>query len=119
MPFKTLLAQLIASVPGARGAIVTDWEGEAVDQVGLMDTYDLQVMGAHKGVVLQSLGRVASRLGNDRLTELVITTSRVQTLVLPVTSEYFLLLACDRNGTLGRARFEARRCLQALHREIA
>ena len=119
MTFKTLLSQLVASVPGARGAIIADWEGEAVDQVGLMDNYDLQVLGAHKGVVLQSLCRVVNRLGNDRLTEVVITTTRGQTVILPVTRDYFLLLTCDRHSVLGQILHQARRCLPALHREIA
>jgi predicted regulator of Ras-like GTPase activity (Roadblock/LC7/MglB family) len=119
MAFKRLLAQLITSVPGARGAIMADWEGEAVDQVGLMDDYDLQVMGAHKGVILQNLYQIASRLGNDRPSEVVITTTRAQTLLLPVTSDYFLMLTLDRGSAIGRALFEARRCTQALYREIA
>ena len=119
MAFKRLLAQLMTSVPGARGAIMADWEGEAVDQVGLMDDYDLQVMGAHKGVILQNLYKIASRLDHDRPSEVVITTTRAQTLLLPVTSDYFLMLTLDRGGALGRALFEARRCTQALHREIA
>jgi predicted regulator of Ras-like GTPase activity (Roadblock/LC7/MglB family) len=98
---------------------MADWEGEAVDQVGLMDDYDLQVMGAHKGVILQNLYKIASRLGHDRPSEVVITTTRAQTLLLPVTSDYFLLLTLDRGSALGRALFEARRCTQALYREIA
>ena len=119
MAFKRLLAQLMTSVPGARGAIMADWEGEAVDQVGLMDDYDLQVMGAHKGVILQNLYKIASRLDHDRPSEVVITTTRAQTLLLPVTSDYFLLLTLDRGSALGRALFEARRCTQALYKEIA
>jgi len=119
MTFRALLGQLVTSVPGARGAIVADWEGEAVDQVGLMDSYDLQVMGAHKGVVLQNLSRVVSRLGNDRLTEVVIITTLGQTVILPITTDYYLLLTCDRHSVLGQALHEARRCLPALQREIA
>lgn len=119
MTFRTLLGQLVANVPGARGAIIADWEGEAVDQVGLMDSYDLQVLGAHKGVVLHNLCRVVSRLGNDRLTEVVITTTLGQTVILPITRDYFLLLTCDRHSVIGQALHQARRCLPALQREIA
>lgn len=119
MSFKTLLGQLVASVPGAQGAIIADWEGEAVDQVGLMDDYELKVIGAHKGVILHNMRDVVARLGDDQLSEIVITTTRAQTLVLPVTSDYFLVLTLDRSDSLGRALFEARRCAQALQREIA
>jgi len=118
MPFKSMLGEMIERVPGAQGAIIADWEGEAVDQVGLMDDYDLKLIGAYKGVILTSLREVTSRLNHDHLKEIIITTERAQMIVLPVTMEYFLVLALDRSDVLGRALFEARRCLQSLQKEI-
>jgi len=119
VPFKSLLNSLIERVPGAQGAIVADWEGEAVDQVGIMDDYDLKVIGAHKGVILHSMRDVVDRLGDDELKEIIITTKEAQTLVLPVTNDYYLVLTLDRSDMLGRALLEARRCIQALYQEIA
>jgi predicted regulator of Ras-like GTPase activity (Roadblock/LC7/MglB family) len=118
VPFKNHLNSLVERVPGAQGAIIADWEGEAVDQVGLMDDYDLKVIGAHKGVILHNMREVVDRLGDDELKEIVITTKQGQTLVLPVTKEYYLVLTLDRSDMLGRALLEARRCIQALYREI-
>lgn len=118
MPFKSLLNSLVERVPGAQGAIIADWEGEAVDHVGVMDDYDLKVIGAHKGVILHSMREVVSRLGDDELKEIVVTTRQGQTLILPVTDEYYLVLTLDRSDMLGRALLEARRCIQALHDEI-
>ena len=71
MPFKPLLNALVERVPGAQGAIIADWEGESVDQVGIMDDYDLKVIGAHKGVILHSMRDVVDRLGDDELKEIV------------------------------------------------
>ncbi len=119
MPFKALLKSLVERVPGAQGAIIADWEGEAVDQVGIMDDYDLKVIGAHKGVILHSMREVVDRLGNDELKEIIITTKQAQTLVLPVTEDYYLVLTLDRSDMLGRALLEARRCIQALSKEIS
>lgn len=118
MPFRSLLTELVQNVPGALGAILADWEGEAVDQSGHMDDYELKVTGAHKGVILQNLRKVVSRLENDELREVVVTTERVQTLVLPVTQDYFLVLTTKRENALGRALFEARRCVTRLKKEI-
>jgi predicted regulator of Ras-like GTPase activity (Roadblock/LC7/MglB family) len=118
MSFKKLLNELVSRVPGALGAIIADWEGEAVDQCGRMDDYELKVIGAHKGIILHNLRDVVKRLGDDQLQELVITTARAQTLVLPVTIDYFLVLTLNRDAMLGRALFEARRCIQALQQEI-
>lgn len=119
MSFSAVLAELVADVPGAQGAILADREGEAIDQAGNMDVYDLQIMAAHQGVLLENLYRVACRLGDRHLSEVVITTSRMQTLLLPVAGDYFLLLACERHGSLGLALYEARRTRHALHDEIA
>ena len=119
MSFKVLLNELVSQVPGALGAIIADWEGEAVDQSGCMDDYELKVIGAHKGIILQNLRDVVKRLGEDQLHELVITTEQAQTLVLPVTNDYFLVLTLERSAMLGRALFEARRCILALQQEIA
>lgn len=119
MPFKKLLQALVERVPGAQGAILADWEGESVDHVGQMDGYELKVIGAHKGVVLHNLRQVIDRLGNDDLREIVITTRQAQTLIIPVTKDYYLVLTLDRCDMLGRALMEARRCVQALYREIA
>lgn len=118
MPFKILLKTLVERVPGAQGAIIADWEGESVEHVGIMDDYDLKVIGAHKGVILQNMRDVVDRLGDD-LKEIVITTRQAQTLIMPVTEDYYLVLTLDRSDMLGRALLEARRCIQALYQEIA
>lgn len=119
MPFKNLLAELLERVPGSQGAIIADWEGEAVDQVARIDDYELKVIGAHKGVILNNLRQVVRRLDGGNLEELVIATEKSQTLVLPLTDEYFLVLAMDCGDSLGRALFEARRCAARLKVEIA
>jgi predicted regulator of Ras-like GTPase activity (Roadblock/LC7/MglB family) len=119
MPFKAQLNEMIRRVPGALGAIIVDWEGEAVDQVGLMDDYDLKLLGAYKGVIFTHLRDVAGRLSDDPLQEIIITTAQTQMIVLPVTLEYFLVLALTRSDILGRALFEARHCLRALQKDIA
>ena len=119
MPFKSLLEELLERIPESSGAIIADWEGEAVDHVARMDDFELRVTGAHKGIMLSNLRRVLGRLGQDRLREVVISTNLNRTLVLPVTEDYFLVLIVGRGVVLGRALFEARRCVVRLKEEIA
>jgi predicted regulator of Ras-like GTPase activity (Roadblock/LC7/MglB family) len=119
MDFRAVLYDLVNRVPGTMGAILADWEGEAVERVARMDDYELRVTGAHQGVILDHLRGAVARIGADRLQEIVITTDRSLTVVLPVTEEYFLVVFLDRAATLGRALFEARRCLARLLPEIA
>jgi predicted regulator of Ras-like GTPase activity (Roadblock/LC7/MglB family) len=118
MTFKTLLGELVFKVPGALGAVLADWEGEAVDQSGQLADYELKVIGAHKGVILQNLREVVGRLEDDQVREIVVTTEKVQTVIMPVTPDYFLVLTLNRDDVLGRALFEARRCVALLKKEI-
>lgn len=119
MSFKLVLDRLLQQVPGALGAIIVDWEGEAVDHAARMDSYQLQVLGAHKGVILANLRAAVRRLGDEEIEEIVISTAASQTLILPVTHEYALILTLARGQGLGRALFEGRRCAAELRREIA
>lgn len=118
MPLKRLLDELVTKVPGALGAILADWEGEMVDQVAHIDGYELQIIGAHKGIILNQVRRALRGLGGTAVREMVITTDRMQTLVVPVTSDYFLVILLDRGEILGRAMLEAKRCAARLHKEI-
>ena len=118
MSFKKILQDLLERVPGGQGAILADWEGEAVDQVARMDDYELKVIGAHKGVILYNLRDVVKRLAEDDLQEIVITTEKFQTVVMPVNQDYFVVLTLSRGDALGRALFETRRCINILRREI-
>ena len=119
MPFKRLLTELVDRLPGASGAILADWAGEAVEQSGQMDDYELKVIGAHKGVILSNLRDVVRRLDGDEPEEIIVTTAEMQTLVLPITLEYFLVMTLRRGAALGLARFEAHRCADHLRAEIA
>jgi predicted regulator of Ras-like GTPase activity (Roadblock/LC7/MglB family) len=118
MAFKEILGKLVAAVPGATGAILADWEGEAVDQVARMDDYQLKIIGAHQGVILSRLRELVRRLEGCDPKEIVVTSADVEVLVMPVTHEYFLVLTLERGESFGRALFEARRCVVRLKKEI-
>lgn len=119
MSFQKILEELLERLPDALGAILADWEGEAVDQVSRIGDYEIKVIGAHKGIILTNLRLAMRDLGTDTLEEIMVTTAHSQTLILPVTSEYYLVLPLKRNETFGLALFEARRTITQLRREIA
>jgi predicted regulator of Ras-like GTPase activity (Roadblock/LC7/MglB family) len=118
MPFKRLLNELMERIDGAHGAILADWEGESVEYAARMDGYQLKIIGAHQGVILHSLKEALLRLGEKGPGEIVISTAKTRTVVLPVTDEYFLVLTLCRSYPLGRSLFEARQCIARLRAEI-
>lgn len=60
-PFTPILEQLVASIPGTRGAALVDFEGETVDYAGVIDPFDLKIAAAHWQIVLAQAGD--TRLG--------------------------------------------------------
>lgn len=118
MPFKALLNRLLEDIPGALGAIIIDWEGEAVDHVSRMGDYDIKVFGAHKGIILQLLREAMDRFDSGKLEEVMIRTGRNKSLIAPLTDEYFLVLTLGPQSIAARAAFKARRCVAELRSEF-
>ena len=119
MPFQTILTELVERVAGATGAILADWEGEAVAQYCPSgDEYDLKVLGAHKGIILNRMREAHETLDAGELRETVITTAYQHILVGAVGPEYVLVMTLEREALLGLALFHFRSCIEPLAREI-
>ncbi len=118
MPFERLLTELVREVPGAMGAILADWEGEAVAQAALMDDYELKIIGAHQGILLNHFRDAIRRLGLDELEELAVMTEDLRIFVVPVTMDYYVALLLRREAPWGPARFACGICKERLKKEI-
>ena len=118
MPFKTILVNLMNSVPGATGAILADWEGEAVEQSCLYEIYDLKVIGAHKGILLNLLKDAHQRMAAGELRYTVITTERQHILTGPIGADYFLVMTLDKGAIVGLAAHFFQGVLKRMYEEI-
>lgn len=119
MPFKNQLQNMLDQLPGAIGAIIADWEGEAVDQLARMDDYEIKVLGAHKGIILTRLREALQRLDGGALEEVLIHFDQGKTLITPLSEDYFLVLTVEPQVMVGKASFVMRRCAEQLRREIS
>lgn len=119
MPFRTILNQLLADVPGALGVVIVDWEGEAVDQATRIGEYDIKILGAHNGIILTLLRDALARLNSDYPEEVVIRTRQGATLIQPLTEDYLLILQLDKGALVARAARKLRACAEQLYDDIA
>lgn len=116
--FGSILEEIVRRVPGAVGAVFADWEGEPVDQFAHVPPLDIQLVGAHWGVVWSQATR---RLGQHNLgavEELLIEGERAIVLVRLVTEGYFVVLATKRDAHLATARRELERGAGILRGEM-
>src|SRR6266567_7644420 len=118
VPFKTILKELVESVPGATGAILADWEGEAVEQYCLYDDYELKIIAAHKGIVLSRMKEVYAAFPASELGDAVITTDTRHILMGTVGPDYSLVMTLDREAVVGRALYRFRDSVKRLAKEI-
>ena len=118
MPFKTILKELMDAVPGSTGAILADWEGESVEQCCLYDVFDLKVIGAHTGILLNLMKDAHQKMGAGELKHTVISTEERHLLTGPIGADYFLVMTLDKNAIVGLAIHQFEAALERMYREI-
>lgn len=91
-PFATLLADLLARVPGAIGAVLVDGEGECVDYTGHVDPFELKVAGAYFTIVLSAAAARPLPVGTLRTFHLRAAKRSFLVHVLPESYALILLL---------------------------
>ena len=119
--FKDLLENIIERTEGSLGALIMGTDGIAVEKVlgeAGMDA-NLDVAAAE----FTSLVRSAQRAGNDTglggLRELVISLEGAVMLMRLLSRDYFVVLALNSQGNIGRGRFELRKAELKLAKEFA
>ncbi len=101
--FAEVLADLVGEIPGAQAAVFVDWEGEAVDQFGHLPEFDIKLLGAHWGVILNLIRTKIPRdvLGAPQVVLLVCRDAVV--LLGVVEQDYYLVLTTRPDSNLGLA----------------
>ncbi|HBG08156.1 MAG: GTPase [Geobacteraceae bacterium GWC2_58_44] len=118
MPFKRLLTKLVEAVPGASGAILADWEGEAVEQHSQGDAFEMKVTAAHWGILLTRLKGLDDRYATGRVQESVISTDDQHVIVGAVGDDYTLVMTLNRNALPLLALQRFRETAELLNKEI-
>ena len=98
MPFKRLLTNLVEAVPGASGAILADWEGEAVEQHCDGDPFEMKVTAAHWGIMLTRLKDLHAKYPTGPVQESVISTDEQHVIVGAIGDEYTLVMTMSRDA---------------------
>jgi predicted regulator of Ras-like GTPase activity (Roadblock/LC7/MglB family) len=116
--FGDILKTMVDRVPGAIGAVFADWEGEPVDQFAHIAPIDIQLVGAHWGIVFNSCREGLARLGAGNIDELWVEGENALVFVQRVTAQYYVVLATKRSAHLQTARRALQACADTLLREM-
>ena len=119
--FKNLLETIMERTEGSLGALIMGVDGISVEKV-LGDAgaeANLDVAAAE----FTSLVRSAQRAGNDtglgNLKELMISLDQAVVVMRLLSRDYFVVLALNPEGNIGRGRFELRKAELQLAKEFS
>lgn len=118
MSFEIILQDLVDQVPQAVGAILVDWEGEAVMEHCHCDPYDLRFIAAHKGIVLARLKEMQSSAQVGDVEDIVVTSSKGHIIIGCIDQDYSLVMNIERNCPVALALYHFRQAISLLKKEI-
>jgi predicted regulator of Ras-like GTPase activity (Roadblock/LC7/MglB family) len=116
---QAALEKLVHNTPKSIGAILVDWEGEAVQEFCYCDPYEIRFIAAHKAIILAAFKDLHADGGqNGMLEEIVVTSSGVHLIIGSIDQDYSLVLSTDRACPLSLARHHFRDALIEIRKEI-
>jgi predicted regulator of Ras-like GTPase activity (Roadblock/LC7/MglB family) len=118
MSFEVILKELVDRVPQAIGAILVDWEGEAVMEHCHCDPYDMRFIAAHKGIILAHLKELQSRDQIGAIEDMVITTNEMHLIIGCIDQDYSLVMNVERRCPVALALYHFRLAIAELKKEI-
>jgi predicted regulator of Ras-like GTPase activity (Roadblock/LC7/MglB family) len=120
--FQEILAKVIDGTPGALAGAIMGRDGIAIEEyLVVRDSVDLNAIAVEFERVLDQAEKVVGALfgrGSGGLQELVLTTGGMQILMRPVDEECFIVLALERTGGMGKARYLVASILHDLHEAL-
>lgn len=118
MSFEAILEDLVERVPQAIGAILVDWEGEAVMEHCHCDPYEMRFLAAHKGIILTRLKEMQSIEQVGAVEDVTVTSSEEHLMIGCIDQDYSLVMRVARGCLLAVALHHFRQAINDLRKEI-
>lgn len=118
MDFKTILNEMVNNVDGAIGAGLVGTDGIVIDQVSLKGSFNISDVGAEYATIIKNAKRASESFGLGKTSEILISTERAMMIMNTVSTQYFLAIALELDGNLGRGRLEVKKAIPKIEKEL-
>ena len=121
MGFADTLNNITERIEGCAAAIILGIDGIAIErQIKDVDPLlDIELIATEFTTLVRRNMRTAADAEMGEVNEMVFVTDLLTLVLRPITPEYFLMLALNPGGNVGRARFELRKAQLAMETEFA
>ncbi len=120
--FVEALKEVVDNTDGAVASLLMDVEGIPLERYireGDDAPFDIEVVGAEFSVIVKSVQRTVDSLEAGGAKELAVQAEKVTTLIRVLTTDYFIALALDPAGNIGKARYMMRIAAPKLIEELS
>lgn len=118
MPYQHILKALVDNTPKAIGAILVDWEGEAVQEYCFCDPYEIRFIAAHKGIILAQLKEIQNSNNVGLIEDLVVTATSCHLIIGTIDNDYSLVMSVGRDCPVSIALHHFRNTVSVLKKEL-
>jgi len=118
MPFNAILTEL-AKKSGAEGAVLLSLDGEVVASFAASPSVEIDLIGAHNGVILSIVQDAAARLKEANQVKAVsISTGNTRLTICTLKEGLCLVLTMNKSRHLGKALSESKRAIVKIEKEL-
>ena len=104
--FKTILREVVENTDGALASILMGFDGITVDSyAGAQNRVDMETVGSEYSQVLMQVKQAAQMLEMGTASEVAVQAENMVTVMRMLNDEYFVALALEPNGNVGKGRF--------------
>jgi len=118
MDFKSVLQKIVTSVDGAIGAGVIGEDGIAIDQFSSKSDFDITAAGAEYSTIISSAKKASTSFVLGKTNDVLISTEKATMIMMMVGDNYFVTLALNIDGNLGRGRLELKKSIPDLEKML-
>ena len=117
--FAEKLEKTINGISGGTAAIVMGFDGIPVDTYAPAPETDMETVGMEFSVLLKEVKKAAEMLDAGAAEELTVRTEKMSTVLRIINDEYFVAVALEPGGNLGKARYLLRMIAPDLNEELS
>jgi len=104
--FKTILRDVVENTDGALASILMGFDGITVDSyAGSKARVDMETVGSEYSQVLAQVKQAAQMLEFGTTSEVAVQAEHMITVMRLLNDEYFVALALEPRGNVGKGRF--------------
>ena len=116
--FKEILKDISSRIEGTKGVVLSGLDGITIEKLVVDGDVNLEAFSAEYMSLLKKSIAANEDLGMGNVAEFTIMTDRMIAIIKAVTPEYYLIFALTPKGNFGQARFQIRKAIPRLQKEL-